>query len=344
MNLKDQIESLGKEALELIKNVESLEKLNSIRVEYLGKKGKLKTILKTLGKLSPEERKEIGQLANRIKEQIEELIKEKETQLKEKALEEELKKHRIDITLPSAWIEAGSSHPVISTLVEISNIFISMGFSISEGPEVEKEEYNFDMLNIPKDHPARDMQDTFFLNNGDLLRTHTSPVQIRTMLTRKPPIAVIAPGRVYRKDADPTHSPMFHQIEGLLVDTDVTFTDLKGILKIFLESVFGKNVGIRFRPSYFPFTEPSAEVDISCTVCGGKGCRVCKGTGWLEILGCGMVDPNVFKAVGIDPEKYTGFAFGLGIERIAMLKYRINDIRLLFENDMRFNHQFKGIR
>ncbi len=219
-----------------------------------------------------------------------------------------------------------------------------MGFSVAEGPEVEKEEYNFDMLNIPKDHPARDMQDTFFLNNGDLLRTHTSPVQIRTMLTRKPPIAVIAPGRVYRKDADPTHSPMFHQIEGLLVDTDVTFTDLKGILKIFLESVFGKNVGIRFRPSYFPFTEPSAEVDISCTVCGGEGCRVCKGTGWLEILGCGMVDPNVFEAVGIDPEKYTGFAFGLGIERIAMLKYRINDIRLLFENDMRFNHQFKGIR
>ncbi len=344
MNLKDQIESLGKEAVELIKKVESLDKLNSLRVEYLGKKGKLKTILKTLGKLSPEERKEIGQLANRIKEQFEDLIKEKEAQLKEKALEEELKKERIDITLPSAWIEAGSSHPVISTLVEISQIFISMGFSVAEGPEVEKEEYNFDMLNIPKDHPARDMQDTFFLNNGDLLRTHTSPVQIRTMLTRKPPVAVIAPGRVYRKDADPTHSPMFHQIEGLFVDTDVTFTDLKGILKIFLESVFGKNVGIRFRPSYFPFTEPSAEVDISCTVCGGKGCRVCKGTGWLEILGCGMVDPNVFKAVGIDPEKYTGFAFGLGIERIAMLKYRINDIRLLFENDMRFNHQFKGIR
>ncbi|WP_293444107.1 phenylalanine--tRNA ligase subunit alpha [Persephonella sp.] len=344
MSLKDQIESLGKEAIELIKKVESLEKLNALRVEYLGKKGKLKSILKTLGKLSPEERKEIGQLANRIKEQLEDLIKKKESQLKEKALEEELKKERIDITLPSAWIETGSSHPVISTLVEISQIFISMGFSVAEGPEVEKEEYNFDMLNIPKDHPARDMQDTFFLNNGDLLRTHTSPVQIRTMLTRKPPVAVIAPGRVYRKDADPTHSPMFHQIEGLFVDTDVTFTDLKGILKIFLESVFGKNVDIRFRPSYFPFTEPSAEVDISCTVCGGKGCRVCKGTGWLEILGCGMVDPNVFNAVGIDPEKYTGFAFGLGIERIAMLRYRINDIRLLFENDMRFNHQFKGIR
>ncbi|WP_457624827.1 phenylalanine--tRNA ligase subunit alpha [Persephonella sp.] len=344
MELKEQVESLGKEALQQIEQAEDLDKLNSLRVEYLGKKGKLKSILKTLGKLSPEERKEIGLLANRIKEEIESILKEKEKKLKEKALEQELRKNRVDITLPSAWIEVGSSHPVISTLIEISEIFVSMGFSVAEGPEVEREEYNFDMLNIPKDHPARDMQDTFFLNNGELLRTHTSPVQIRTMLTRKPPIAVIAPGRVYRKDADPTHSPMFHQIEGLLVDRDVTFRDLKGILKIFLESVFGKDVGIRFRPSYFPFTEPSAEVDISCTVCGGSGCRVCKGTGWLEILGCGMVDPNVFKAVGIDPEEYTGFAFGLGVERIAMLKYRINDIRILFENDMRFNHQFKGIR
>ncbi len=344
LELKQEVESLGKEAAELIKNAESLEELGRIRVEFLGKKGKLKNILKTLGRLSPEERKEIGQIANRIKEEIENLLREREQILKEKALEEELKKDRIDITLPPSWIEIGSAHPVVSTLIEISQIFISMGFSVAEGPEVEKEEYNFDMLNIPKNHPARDMQDTFFLNNGMVLRTHTSPVQIRTMLKQKPPIAVIAPGRVYRKDADPTHSPMFHQIEGLLVDKSITFRDLKGILKIFLEGIFGKEIGIRFRPSYFPFTEPSAEVDISCTVCGGKGCRVCKGTGWLEILGCGMVDPNVFEAVGIDPEKYTGFAFGLGIERIAMLRYRINDIRLLFENDIRFNHQFKGIR
>lgn len=344
MDLKKQIEGFRKEALSLIEKATNIESLSRVKVDFLGKKGKLKTVLKTLGRLSPEERKEIGQLANRVKEELENLIKEKEASLRKKALEEELKKSKVDITLPPEWVDIGSSHPVISTLVEISEIFLSMGFSVAEGPEVEKEEYNFDMLNIPKDHPARDMQDTFFLNNGDLLRTHTSPVQIRTMLTRKPPIAVIAPGRVYRKDADPTHSPMFHQIEGLLVDRDVTFTDLKGILKIFLESVFGRDVKIRFRPSYFPFTEPSAEVDISCTVCGGSGCRVCKDTGWLEILGCGMVDPNVFKAVGIDPEKYTGFAFGLGIERIAMLKYRINDIRLLFENDMRFNHQFKGIR
>ncbi len=344
MELKKEVQALGEEAKKLIKEALDIDKLNQIRVEYLGKKGKLKNILKTLGKLSPEERKEIGQLANKIKEELEALLKERQQELKKKALEEELLKNRIDITLPPHWIESGASHPVISTLIEISETFLSMGFSIAEGPEVEKEEYNFDMLNIPKDHPARDMQDTFFLNNGDVLRTHTSPVQIRTMLKQKPPIAIIAPGRVYRKDADPTHSPMFHQIEGLLVDEKVTFRDLKGILKIFLESVFGKDVKIRFRPSYFPFTEPSAEVDIGCTVCGGVGCRVCKGTGWLEILGCGMVDPNVFEAVGIDTDKYTGFAFGLGVERIAMLKYRITDIRLLFTGDMRFNHQFKGIR
>jgi phenylalanyl-tRNA synthetase alpha chain len=344
VELKREIQAIGEEAKNLIKEASNIDKLNQIRVDFLGKKGKLKNILKTLGKLSPEERKEIGQLANKIKEELENLLKVKQEELKKKALEEELQKNRLDITLPPYWIEVGASHPVISTLIEISETFISMGFSVAEGPEVEKEEYNFDMLNIPKDHPARDMQDTFFLNTGDVLRTHTSPVQIRTMLKQKPPIAIIAPGRVYRKDADPTHSPMFHQIEGLLVDKDVTFRDLKGILKIFLETVFGKNIPIRFRPSYFPFTEPSAEVDIGCTVCGGKGCRVCKGTGWLEILGCGMVDPNVFKAVGIDPDEYTGFAFGLGVERIAMLKYRITDIRLLFTGDMRFNHQFKGIR
>ncbi|WP_457641405.1 phenylalanine--tRNA ligase subunit alpha [Persephonella sp.] len=342
--MKEELKALGEEAKKLIEKSSNIDEINNIRVEYLGKKGKLKNILRTLGKLSPEERKELGQLANRIKEELEDLLKEKTQFLKKKALEEELQKNRIDITLPSHWIETGSSHPVISTLIDISETFVAMGFSIAEGPEIEKEEYNFDMLNIPKDHPARDMQDTFFLNNGEILRTHTSPVQIRTMLKQKPPIAIIAPGRVYRKDADPTHSPMFHQIEGLLVDKDVTFRDLKGILKIFLESVFGKEIKIRFRPSYFPFTEPSAEVDIGCTVCGGSGCRVCKGTGWLEILGCGMVDPEVFKAVGIDPEEYTGFAFGLGIERIAMLRYRITDIRLLFTGDMRFNHQFKGIR
>ncbi|WP_456402218.1 phenylalanine--tRNA ligase subunit alpha [Persephonella sp.] len=344
MGLKEDLKTLKEEAKRSLEKAETLETLNEIRVSFLGKKGKLKNILKSLGKLSPEERKEIGQLANSIKDEIEKILREKTELIKKQLLENQLKEKKIDITLPPAWIESGSSHPVISTLIEISEIFISMGFSVAEGPEIEEEKYNFDMLNIPPDHPARDMQDTFFLNNGKILRTHTSPVQIRTMLKNKPPIAIIAPGRVYRKDADPTHSPMFHQIEGLLVDRNVTFRDLKGILKIFLESIFGKNVKIRFRPSYFPFTEPSAEVDIGCTVCGGSGCRVCKDTGWLEILGCGMVDIQVFKDVGIDPEEYTGFAFGLGIERIAMLKYRITDIRLLFTGDMRFNRQFKGIR
>ncbi len=344
MGLKEELLSLKEEALRKVSSLEDLEALNKLKTEFLGKKGKLKSVLKSLGKLTPDERKEIGKLANEIKELLEEKLREKESQIKSKILEEKLKTERIDITLPPAWIDVGASHPVMSTLIEISEIFISMGFSVEEGPEVEFEEYNFDMLNIPKDHPARDMQDTFFLNNGMVLRTHTSPVQIRTMLKQKPPIAMIAPGRVYRKDADPTHSPMFHQIEGLMVDTDVNFRDLKGILKVFLEEVFGKDIPIRFRPSYFPFTEPSAEVDIGCTVCKGRGCRVCKETGWLEILGCGMVDPNVFKAVDIDPEKYTGFAFGLGVERIAMLKYRITDIRILFENNMKFNLQFKGIR
>ncbi|NPA13018.1 MAG: phenylalanine--tRNA ligase subunit alpha [Aquificae bacterium] len=341
----DQIKALKEEALRLIDKAVDLEKLNSVRVEFLGKKGKLKAILKTLGKLSPEERKQVGQLANTVKEELEERIKQKEEELKKQALAEELKKNKVDITLPHSWIEVGSAHPVISTMFEIVETFVAMGFSVAQGPEVEKEAYNFDMLNIPPDHPARDMQDTFFINKeGYVLRTHTSPVQIRAMLTQKPPISIVAPGRVYRKDADPTHSPMFHQIEGLLVDEGITFRDLKGILKIFLETTFGKDIPIRFRPSYFPFTEPSAEVDIGCTVCKGSGCRVCKDTGWLEILGCGMVDPNVFDAVGIDWERYTGFAFGLGVERIAMLKYQINDIRLLFDNNMKFNHQFKGIR
>ena len=343
MEVKDQLLSLKEEVLKEIEGVKDPSSLNDIRVKYLGKKGVITSILKTLGTLPPEERKEIGQLANSIKELLEEKIREYEEIFKKKALEESLKKEKIDTSLPPNWFEIGSPHPVLQTLKEITDIFLYMGFSVESGPEVEDENYNFTMLNIPEDHPARDMQDTFYLNNGMILRTHTSPVQIRTMLKKKPPIAIVAPGRVYRKDLDPTHSPMFHQIEGLVVDQDVTFRHLKGVLKIFLESVFGKNIPIRFRPSYFPFTEPSAEVDIGCTVCGGKGCKVCKSTGWLEILGCGMVDPNVFIACGIDPNVYSGFAFGLGIERITMLKYQINDIRLLFNNDMRFNSQFKGI-
>ncbi|MGC9006008.1 MAG: phenylalanine--tRNA ligase subunit alpha [Sulfurihydrogenibium sp.] len=343
MEVKAQLLNLKEEVLKEIEAVKDPSSLNEIRIKYLGKKGVITSILKTLGSLKPEERKEVGQLANSIKEFLEEKIREYEELFKKRELEESLKREKIDVTLPHSWFEIGSPHPVLQTLKEITDIFVYMGFSVESGPEVEYEDYNFTMLNIPENHPARDMQDTFYLNNGMLLRTHTSPVQVRTMLKKKPPIAIVAPGRVYRKDLDPTHSPMFHQIEGLMVDEGITFRHLKGILTIFLESVFGKNIPIRFRPSYFPFTEPSAEVDIGCTVCGGKGCKVCKNTGWLEILGCGMVDPNVFQACNIDPDKYTGFAFGLGIERITMLRYQINDIRLLFTNDLRFNSQFKGI-
>ncbi|RMD47598.1 MAG: phenylalanine--tRNA ligase subunit alpha [Aquificota bacterium] len=344
MDIKKQLTALKKEYESKIKEVSSLQELQALKAQILGKKGKITAFLKELKNIPADQKKETGKVINEVKNFFENLIKNKEQLLKELALEEKLKKSQIDITLPPDWIETGAPHPVIHTLKEITDIFVSMGFSIEEGPEVEIEDYNFDMLNIPKEHPAREMQDTFFINKkGYVLRTHTSPVQIRTMLKKKPPLAIVAPGKVYRKDLDPTHSPMFHQIEGLYVDEKATFRDLKGILKIFLESVFEKNIPIRFRPSYFPFTEPSAEVDIGCTVCKGEGCRVCKGTGWLEILGCGMVDPNVFEAVGIDTEKYTGFAFGLGIERITMLKYQIPDIRLLFSNDMRFNLQFKGL-
>jgi len=344
MDIKKQLTALKEEYENKIKEVSSLQELQAIKTQILGKKGKITAFLKELKNIPADQKKEAGKVINEVKSFFENLIKSKEQLLKELSLEEKLKESQIDITLPPDWIEAGAPHPVTHTLKEITDIFLSMGFSIEEGPEVELEDYNFDMLNIPKEHPAREMQDTFFINKeGYVLRTHTSPVQIRTMLKKEPPLAVVAPGKVYRKDLDPTHSPMFHQIEGLYVDEKATFRDLKGILKIFLESIFGKDIPIRFRPSYFPFTEPSAEVDIGCTVCKGEGCRVCKGTGWLEILGCGMVDPNVFEAVGIDTEKYTGFAFGLGIERITMLKYQIPDIRLLFSNDMRFNLQFKGL-
>ncbi|MEJ5172167.1 MAG: phenylalanine--tRNA ligase subunit alpha [Hydrogenothermaceae bacterium] len=343
MDIKAQLLQVKTDFESDLENTENLQLLNEIRVKYLGKKGVITSVLKSLGSLSVEERKEVGLIANQIKDFIEESLKVKEEKLKAKELEEKLKREHLDVTLPHSWHSIGYSHPVIATLNEITSIFVSMGFSVESGPEVESEDYNFTMLNIPPHHPARDMQDTFYLNNGMVLRTHTSPVQIRTMLKKRPPIAMVAPGRVYRKDLDPTHSPMFHQIEGLVVDRDVSFRDLKGVLKIFLETIFGKDIPIRFRPSYFPFTEPSAEVDIGCTVCKGVGCKVCKGTGWLEILGCGMVDPEVFKAVGIDPQEYSGFAFGLGIERIAMLRYQITDIRLLFNNDMRFLSQFEGV-
>lgn len=338
---------------ELLKNAEQeilqasdLATLDQLRVQYLGKKGSLSAILKGLGKLSPEQRKEMGQKGNDAKEKLETLLKMRHESLTKEALEKQLQETTIDVTLPSRGQEIGTLHPITKTLARIETLFKPLGFSVAQGPEIESDYYNFEALNIPAHHPARAMHDTFYLNFEHtsikhVLRTHTSPVQIRVMETEQPPIRIIAPGRVYRCDYDVTHSPMFHQIEGLCVDEFTTFTDLKGVLIDFLEKFFEvEDLPVRFRPSYFPFTEPSAEVDIGCVICGGSGCRVCKHTGWLEVLGCGMVHPNVFKHVNIDSKKYTGYAFGMGIERLAMLRYQINDLRLFFENDIRFLQQF----
>ena len=310
-------------------------------MRFFGRKGELTAIMKDLGQLPPEERPVIGAFVNRIKEELETGIAARGKELREAEIARRLASERIDVTLPGRRLFPGSKHPITLVAEEIVEIFASLGFGIEEGPEVEKDFYNFEALNIPKDHPARDMQDTFYVSEDVVLRTHTSPVQIRTMLHHAPPVRVIAPGTVYRRDSDITHSPMFHQIEGFLVDRGVTFGDLKGILSAFVTQYFGQDVGVRFRPSFFPFTEPSAEVDIQCVICGGKGCRVCKNSGWLEILGSGMIDPEVFRAVHYDPETYTGFAFGMGLERIAMLKYGVNDLRLFFENDVRFLQQFR---
>jgi phenylalanyl-tRNA synthetase alpha chain len=296
--------------------------------------------MKGLGTLPPEERPAVGQLVNTVRDEIESELETLLTSVRNRAREEQLKSERIDVTLAGRGQRAGTKHPVTLVIEEVCDIFAGLGFSVAEGPEIEHDWYNFEALNFPPEHPARDMQDTFFVDNSLLLRTHTSPVQIRTMLKKKPPLRIIAPGTVYRCDSDATHSPMFHQIEGLMVDTNVTFADLKGILTIFTNQLFGQKTGVRLRPSFFPFTEPSAEVDIACVICGGKGCRVCKNSGWLEILGAGMVDPEVYRHVNYDAENISGFAFGMGIERIAMLKYGISDMRLLFENDVRFLKQF----
>jgi phenylalanyl-tRNA synthetase alpha chain len=314
--------------------------LQDVRVRFLGKKGELTAIMKEMGRLSPEERPVLGALANRVKEELETFFASRQQSIRAAEIARRLASERIDVTLPGRSFFVGTRHPITLVAEEISEIFSSLGFGIEEGPEVEKDFYNFEALNMPKDHPARDMQDTFYISDDVVLRTHTSPVQIRTMLRQAPPVRVIAPGTVYRRDSDITHSPMFHQIEGFLVDRHVTFGDLKGILTAFVTQMFGNNVGVRFRPSFFPFTEPSAEVDIQCVICGGAGCRVCKNSGWLEILGSGMIDPEVFRAVNYDPEVYSGFAFGMGLERIAMLKYGVNDLRLFFENDLRFLKQF----
>lgn len=314
--------------------------IEALRVRYLGKKGELTAVLRGMGKLSAEERPLIGQLANEVRADIEASIEERRRQMQDRLLELKLKKEKIDVTLPAEG-EMGHIHPLTMTQRELEDIFIGLGFTIVEGPEVELDYYNFQALNIPENHPARDTQDTFYITDNILLRSQTSPVQVRTMEKQKPPIRIISPGRVYRSDAvDATHSPLFHQLEGLVVDKGISMGDLKGVLELFAKQTFGEETRIRFRPHHFPFTEPSAEVDVSCFACGGKGCRICKGEGWIEILGAGMVHPNVLRNCGIDPDVYSGFAFGFGIERIAMLKYHIDDMRLLYENDTRFLGEF----
>ena len=339
--MKEQLEKIKSEALAKIDASDALEKLNEIRVAYLGKKGELTTVLKSMKDVAPEERPKVGQMVNEVRALIEERLEETKTALARKAREEQMKREVIDVTLPAKKANTGHKHPNTIALEEVERIFVGMGYEVVEGPEVEYDLYNFEKLNIPKGHPARDEQDTFYINDSILLRSQTSPVQARVMEKQKPPIRMIAPGRVFRSDeVDATHSPSFHQIEGLVIDKHITFADLKGTLAEFARELFGEDTKVKFRPHHFPFTEPSAEVDVSCFKCGGKGCRFCKGSGWIEILGCGMVHPHVLEMCGIDPEEYTGFAFGVGLERIARLKYEIDDMRLLYENDLRFRKQF----
>lgn len=334
------LETIVEEAKQKVADAAELAALDEIRVSYLGKKGSLTDQLKQLGKLPAEERPAAGQLINQAKQQVQQAIEAKKAELEQAQVAAKLASESVDVTLPGRGQESGSIHPITRTLERIEQFFTNIGFQVAEGPEIEDDEHNFEALNIPSHHPARAMHDTFYFSDSMLLRTHTSPVQIRVMEDGKPPFRVIAPGRVYRCDSDQTHSPMFHQVEGLLVDEDVNFADLKGILHDFLQHFFEKEVAVRFRPSYFPFTEPSAEADMECVMCGGEGCRVCSHTGWLEVLGCGMVHPHVFQHAGVDPEEFTGYAFGMGVERLAMLRYGVNDLRLFFENDLRFLKQF----
>lgn len=338
--MREKLKKLEESVLNELTSAKAKEKILEIKTRYLGRKGELALLIRDVSKLPPEERPIIGDLANKIKTTLEEKVELLLSKIIDEEKSAKLMHEGIDVSLPGRHLPLGRFHPVTQVMDEIKEIFLEMGFTIADGPEIETDYYNFEALNIPKDHPARDMQDTFYVNNDLLLRTHTSPVQIRVMERQKPPLRVIAPGTVYRRDSDITHTPMFHQVEGFMVDEGITFGDLKGVLTVFLHKIFSKDLKLRFRPSFFPFTEPSAEVDIQCVMCKGKGCRVCKMSGWLEILGCGMIHPNVFKAVDYDYEKYSGFAFGLGIERIAMLKFGIDDIRLFFENDARFLRQF----
>ena len=337
--MKEILQKIKAEAMDALSS--SQADLEEIRIKYLGKKGELTQVLRGMGKLSPEERPVIGELANKVRSEIEDAIEKKTASIKAAALEAKLIKQKLDVTVPGEKFPTGHSHPLYTVQKEMEDIFIGLGFEIAEGPEVESSYYNFEALDTPADHPARDIQDTFYITENVLLRSQTSPVQVHVMEEKKPPIRVISPGRVYRADeVDATHSPLFHQCEGIVIDKGITMGDLKGTLETFAKQMFGSGTRLRFRPHHFPFTEPSAEVDISCFVCGGTGCRVCKGEGWIEILGAGMVHPNVLRGCGIDPEVYSGFAFGMGIERIVMAKYNITDMRHLYENDVRFLKQF----
>lgn len=338
--MEKQMHDLQKAALAAIDKAATLQELEQARVRYLGKKGEVTLLLRGMKDVDPKDRPRFGQAVNALRDLLTEKIAERHAALSEEQLLARLEEERIDVTLPGRVWPQGKLHPLTQTINDIKEFFIGHSFSVVEGPEVETDYYNFEALNVPKDHPARDMQDTFYLAEEILLRTQTSPVQVRTMEAATPPIRIIAPGKVYRVDADATHSPMFHQVEGLLIDKHITFGDLKGILRDFAHHTFGPERGVRFRPSYFPFTEPSAEVDITCMVCDGAGCRVCSDEGWIEILGCGMVHPKVLEMAGYDPETVGGFAFGMGVERIAMLKYGVTDIRLFFDNDIRFLEQF----
>ena len=340
--MQERLKQILEESKKQLQEAVSVADAEDVRVKVLGKKGQLTEILRSMGQLAPEERKELGQAANQVRSEVEKMLDETFENLKSKAREAKFKAEKIDVTEPGKLYKLGTKHPVTITIEEISRVFKSMGFTLTEGPEVETVFNNFDALNAGPNHPARDWTDTFYVNDDVLLRTQTSPVQVRTLMNQKPPIRVFAPGRCFRCDTpDATHSPMFHQVEGLVVDEGITMADLKGVLDSFAKQMFGPEARTKFRPHHFPFTEPSAEMDVSCFKCGGKGCKVCKGSGWIEILGCGMVHPNVLKVGGIDTEKYTGFALGMGVERVAMLKYGVEDIRLFYENDMRFINQFK---
>ena len=339
--MQEKLDEIRRSVQEQLLAAGDSAQVEQIRVSVLGRKGELTALLKGMGKLSPEERPVVGQQVNALRQEIEAALAAKEAELQEKEKQARLEKEALDVSIPGKPVKVGNVHPLSSTLEKIITIFTGLGFSVVEGPEVELDHYNFELLNLPKNHPARDAQDTFYFNENILLRTHTSPVQARTMLSQKPPIRIICPGRVYRSDAvDATHSPIFHQIEGLVVDKGITFSDLKGTLEMFIKKLYGEGTRVRFRPHHFPYTEPSAEMDMSCFKCGGKGCSMCKGEGWIEILGCGMVHPKVLENCGIDPEVYSGFAFGVGLERIVMMRYGIDDMRLLYENDLRFLKQF----